>query len=336
MYKGFYSPRILLVLVFFFTFLNTNYLLAQSAVDQFTNAGDFAINEHGDEAVELFNEKIIAISDSKRIFILTNNADVLMKGDFFSILLGGELTARGIVARSRENYLGTKIVKIYSMRLWLQLKEGTSVQILRGDDSFYRKKEERPAEEDEGPAIEDVEDIYDENIVIDDIGVVDEDKKRAIKTDNIIGIAYGMVKAEDYAGTENSYPHWSASWTYQLGDNIWGEFNFGITTLADYPGGGVDTSIQDYIFRLKYAFQAPFYSYFLPYVGYHMRKADSPDAGTDITDQQQIQRELELVEKLNENKFIVGVTVLRRLVPGWFARVDVGTDIMNIGISLEF
>ena len=54
------------------------------------------------------------------------------------------------------------------------------------------------------------------------------------------------------------------------------------------------------------------------------------------TEDEQIELENEQVEALNKNQVVAGVTILKRLVPGWFARADIGTDALNIGFSLEF
>ena len=48
------------------------------------------------------------------------------------------------------------------------------------------------------------------------------------------------------------------------------------------------------------------------------------------------EKQIALVDNLNEGGPVVGVTVLKRLVPGWFARVDIGTDIVSVGAALEF
>ena len=90
------------------------------------------------------------------------------------------------------------------------------------------------------------------------------------------------------------------------------------------------------VFRLKYTIDIPFYSFIQPYAGYQIKSAHSSGAGTgEITAQQQ-EEELDLVEGLQSKQFIFGITILKRLVPGWFARLDLGSDALNFGFSLEF
>jgi hypothetical protein len=39
---------------------------------------------------------------------------------------------------------------------------------------------------------------------------------------------------------------------------------------------------------------------------------------------------------MQDNALVAGVTILRRLVPGWFIKADLGTDQLNIGFAIEF
>jgi len=324
--------------IFCLALLNTFPLKAQSSLDSLEEGETYYAGDHGDMQFEIFTEKIIKISESRRIFALSNQNNILKVGDFFSILMDKDLACRGIVARIRDEYIGVKIVKIYSLKLWTTLKEGMNVKILRGDDSFYDKsKFKKKEKEDQGPQIKSEDDIYDENVIVDDLGEIDQNNKRAIKTDNIISGGYSRITAEGLEGEgEKDAAHFSGSWSYQVADNVWGEFLYGYSLLGDYPSGGLDTAVTDIVVRFKYAIEAPFYSYVLPYVGYQMRAADSPLAGEGSISETQATQELALVDKLGSNSIIFGVTVLRRLVPGWFAKVDLGTDVINVGVALEF
>ena len=42
------------------------------------------------------------------------------------------------------------------------------------------------------------------------------------------------------------------------------------------------------------------------------------------------------VENLKKSSVIFGATVLKRIVPGWFIRADLGNDILSGGLTLEF
>ena len=91
--------------------------------------------------------------------------------------------------------------------------------------------------------------------------------------------------------------------------------------------------------KIKYTFKIPFYSYLLPYVGILGASGESPQAGLDPsgnTSDADLQEELKLVDALSKNSVIFGVTVLRHLAPGWYARLDLGTDAISGGFGLEF
>ncbi len=91
--------------------------------------------------------------------------------------------------------------------------------------------------------------------------------------------------------------------------------------------------------KLKYTFNAPFYSYIMPYVGYQVIQVDSPGAGVDDgtgIPQETLDNEILAVDDLKKSTVIFGVTVLKRIVPGWFIRADLGSDILNGGLTLEF
>ena len=72
-----------------------------------------------------------------------------------------------------------------------------------------------------------------------------------------------------------------------------------------------------------------------------MITANSPGAGVEDPTNAEYTKsdydaELQRVDALKKNSFIAGVTILKRLVPGWFLRADLGTDLIGGGIALEF
>ena len=73
----------------------------------------------------------------------------------------------------------------------------------------------------------------------------------------------------------------------------------------------------------------------MPYDGVQINSVSSPDAGTtgvaSVDD-----AENAAVEDLEETQFAAGVTILRRLVPGWFLSINLGTDQISGGFSIEF
>ena len=313
---------------------NSQIICAQSALDSLNNG------QVDSSAPELVTEKIRKISASKKIFILTNENASYNKGDFVSLLLNTNLIVRCVVAKTVEKEAGLKFLKIYNLDLWNTLRSGMAVQVLRGDDSYYKnKKDVIPGAETPGK-IDTDEDLFNSTKLEEDGGELDENTKRHIRTDNIVTITYGQIEGVDNDGSAQKYGQPALQWAYQFADNFWGEVSYGQNVIKDFPSLGLDTKMTNLIFRAKYTIAAPFYSYFKPYVGYQMINSSSPGAGSETKPgeptEDQRNKEIELVDKLKKNTIVAGVTVLKRLVPGWFARLDLGTDIMSFGFGLEF
>ncbi len=309
--------------------------LAQGLIDDLGGSGDEMAEIPG-----LITEKIQRISESKKIFIITNSSQAFAKGDFISIITNNKLTARALVAKDMEGLSGIKILKIYSLDRWGNLDQGREIQVLRGDDSYFinelkKAKESKDKPKDETSSFDEGDDLFEETNLLEDNLSLEENKNRVIKTDNLIFAYYGWIPGQNADGTSASYGLFSGSWGYQITDNIWGEATLGQTLVSDYPAGGIDTVLTVYSIKFKYTIEAPFYSYIQPYLGYQVINADSPGAGSDVSGAEQ-QKELDLVADLEKNSFIFGVSVLKRLVPGWFARLDLGTDTMSAGLGLEF
>lgn len=309
-------------------------IYAQSIIDEIDSSNSFRPT-----APELVTEKIEKISASGRIFILTNNSGGYGKGDFISLVLDNQLINRAIVAKTVNGSSGIKIIKVYSDKLNQVLRPGMEVQVIRGDDSYFNLKQEKVADTEAAPLIEDEDELFDETTLLEDDLNFDENKKRAIKTDNLISVYLGYVEGKDTAGETTRYQQFSAAWGYQIDDNIYTELGVGRNVINDYPSvnqtTGLDTTLTSIVFKLKYTISAPFYSFIQPYLGYQLLSA-SYSADSDGTSDEQIELENEQVEALNKNQVVAGVTILKRLVPGWFARADIGTDALNIGFSLEF
>ena len=288
-------------------------------------------------APELFTETLLRVSPSKRIVLLTNQNQILGTGDFLSFVREGQLLARALVAKTTEQQgAGVKIVKVYQPELWQNVRTGETIQIIRGDDSYFAKPKE---EESSGPKIEGEEDLYNTNLLEDDIDL-DENKNRIIKQDNIISVSYGGTEGIDGDNKSTYYGQLGASWSYQVADNIWAEIFYGQNIIRDFPSAGLDTRFSAITLKGKYTFAGPLYTYFMPYLGLQFTRGYSPGAGvqgdSDDLDDAALQAEVDQVDKLNRNRFILGVTVLKRMVPGWFMRADLGLDHLGGGIGLEF
>lgn len=296
-----------------------------------------------ENAPNLVAETIKVIAPSKKIFILTNENKTFSKGDFISLLLGNKLVCRALVAKTTDEQLsGIKIVKIYNVSLWKQMAVGKEVLVLKGDDSYYSNLEKTPkdpaVDAKNNSKVQDEEDLFNSTTLNDDDLSLEETSKRLIKTDNLISAGIGMISGLDVDGSTKRYTHMNASWGYQLSDNIWAELGAGTNTITDFPSVGIDTRMVNLTGKMKYTFNAPFYSYIMPYVGYQVINVNSPGAGVDNGEStaEELDQELRLVDDLKKSSVIFGVTVLKRIVPGWFIRADLGTDILNAGLTLEF
>lgn len=331
----------------FFThrFFLTNFLILFAFLANTSVFSETAISKLADSSqvlnAPLVQEKIEHIE--KDIFIISNKQNTLNPGDFITLIKDEKKIARALVAKTTdEARSGIKILKIYSLSLWNQLNNGMDILILKGDDSSFGKKNSNQ-DSISADKIESEEDLYSsDNIKNDDGSDFENKSKRNIKTDNIVSLGFGLFKADhltaqgDIESAQSFY--YCAGWAYQFIDNMWGEFLYGRSTLTNHPSDGIDTTLNVYTIRLKYAFSAPLYSYVLPYVGFSIRKATNSDAGvqTGGIPASQLNQEISLVDDLQKQDIAVGITVLKRLVPGWFAKLDLGTDIINLGVAFEF
>jgi hypothetical protein len=294
-----------------------------------------SISGSTEKAPNLVTETIKSISASQKIFIITNENQSIGNGDFISLLLQNQLVCRALVAKNTDTKLsGIKIVKIYSLDLWKQLDIGKDVQILRGDDSYFAPQKIAEKEVTKKKAAIDTskvkseDDLYNTTTLDEGDDGLEVNAKRQIKTDNLLAINIGMIDGVTDTGATTRYTHLNGTWAYQIVDNIWTEFTLGSNTIKDLPVLGVDTRMTSYSARLKYTISAPFYSYIQPYIGYQVIAVQSPGA--------QFPAELLLVDQLKKSRIVAGATILRRIVPGWFVRVDFGSDLINGGLLLEF
>ncbi len=326
-----FKLHILIVLFSISLFIDPN-IYAKSVVDSMR--GDSQSNISAD-LPELVTEKIDKISLTKRIIIITNDNNAYNKGDFITLTTAKQCISRAIVAKTdegNENSIGAvKIIKIYSQELWEQLEVGKDIEIIRGDDSHICNKINL-SDSGEG-SIENEEDLY--LMSLEDGIDLEDDTKRAIKTDNILSMVLNFTEGLNNDGSAVTYHHLTGMWSYQIHDNFWVEASYGQKIVKDYPAPIVDTRFTNFTIRIKYTVEAPFYSYIQPYFGYQIIGAQSPGAGIN-GDPATAGQELEMVEKLKKNTLILGISVLRRLVPGWFARLDMGSDGLVAGICLEF
>lgn len=313
-------------LIFIYTFAISS-VLSQDLLEDLSGQGSI-----GDSS-QIFTERVITIGRSQKIFILTNTNSMLNKGDFITLIINDrDAAARAVVAKNHDSLVGIKILKIYSLSNWSKIYKGMDIKILKGDDSILFVKEKTKEEKEEVTSkIDGEEDLYAEELALESSFEGDFGKdKRLIKPDNIMNGAYGFVTiTDDSSGDDGIGGHeLSGGWAYQFKDNIWIEGLFSALTLNDYPADTKQTVVSKLTFRLKYTLKLPFYSFAMPYIGYQHKIVKSPDAtiGQETTD----------TEALALGQIAAGVTLLRRLVPGWFLKIDLGTDLINVGAAIEF
>ncbi len=287
------------------------------------------------EAPALVTEKILKLSLSRRIIILSNQNSSYAEGDYISLVLSEKLVARCLVAKLQSGQAGIKVVKIYDASLWKEIRPQRQVQVIRGDDSYFTA--EKRKEEEAESLIESEDDLY-SDINLSEGELDEENTGRLIKNDNLISVFLGFVEAPDAGGNMKRYRQVNGAWMYQLANNFWGEVSYGQNIINDYPNLGLDTKLSSVCAKIKYTIAAPSYSYLQPYVGYQLVGASSPGAGVEdgTTHVDVLNLELDRVEDLKRQSAVFGITVLKRLVPGWFARADLGSDLVSFGFGLEF
>jgi hypothetical protein len=293
-----------------------------------------------------FSELIKVISRSGKIFIITNNNQMLNKGDFITFSLkDGKPIARAVVAKNHNGSTGIKVLKVYSLQRWGLIKNNISIDIIKGDDSFLFVTKKKAQIEDIENTIDSEEDLYNDKAVTmeEDLSGFYKDS-RLIKPDNVVSAGWDQYEFTNDIGTETeteSHNQFNYSWAYQFTDNYWVEGLYGRVLIDNLPAQGTQTLINNFTIRAKYTFRAPLYSYLMPYVGFQMYQVSSPDAGVILdnasaADKATAEKEVALINRLKQNNIVLGVTILKRLVPGWFLKADLGTDILSLGFAIEF
>jgi hypothetical protein len=325
----------LITLVFIYLLLGLSCAHAQSLIE------DASLNNEQTSSDSLFSETIKIISSSKKIFIVTNSNQQLGPGDFVSFALDNNLAARGLVVKAHQGNAGIKILKIYSLTQWSRLRKDLSIQIIKGDDSRFGKTPvaQTTGPEETAPKIKSEEDLFSSDVVSEDdlSGVFEENKNRHIKPDNVVAVTGSILDAaqvESRGGAQRT-TEFGFSWAFQFSDNYFVEGLYGRALFDGFPNDGMQTLVNHLVGRLKVNIKGPLYTFIMPYVGFHSYSVSSPDAAkTNNTTTNAEQKKA--VDNLKKQGPVFGVTIMRRLVPGWFVKTDVGTDNINLGFAIEF
>jgi hypothetical protein len=303
-----------------------NFIGAQSIIDEISD-------DNGDESVvsslDLPTETIEKIGASRTVYILSNNNSSFGKGDFISLVINNNLINRAIVAKVSGSSAGIKIVKTYNAQFAQMMRPGTQVQVIRGDDSYFTNMKKNIKKDQSESLIEDEDDLFNETTLLSEDSGLDENTKRLIRTDHLLFGTAALLGSIDSDANSTRLLQVGFNYSYQLADNIWGEAFVTQSKQTKFPAEGISTTLTNITLRGKYTVKLPAYSYLMPYVGIQMVMAS-----TDVSELSN--EDNALVNQTKETNIAFGVTLLKRLVPGWFIRADLGTDIAAAGLGIEF
>jgi hypothetical protein len=302
--------------------LSIQYISAQSVIDQIDDNRSQAIAK-----LDLPTEKIEKVGVSGTVFIISNSSSSFNKGDFISLVFDNNLVNRAIVAKVEGSSAGIKIVKVYSNQYHKILSPGRAVKIIRGDDTFFANLKNEKV--DKKSLIDDEDDLFNDTTLLSDDIDLEENTKRLIRTDWLAFAMGSSLSSVDVSGAVKRYNQLGASFAYQFKDNAWLEGSYNINNLTNYPRANENVSLNNIIFRAKYTIAMPGFSYLQPYIGFQIITASS--SISNPTDDEAIQ-----LDRLPKNQVVFGASVLKRLVPGWFVRGDLGTDLIALGLGIEF
>ena len=286
------------------------------------------------------SEKVEKISPSRKIYLITNGNQSFQKGDFISLIYKGTLFARALVAKDINGLSGIKLLRIHSPPTASSIRPGYPIQVIRGDDSLFLRGLKRGSDGSE-LVIQNEEDLFNKTAIWEGENEdLDQKSQNLIKQDNIVSIWYGQIEGTNLQGESTRYSHFLGSWGYQVGSNIWAEATYGQNVIKDFPEIGFDTRIQNFNIKFKYTIATPAYSYVQPYIGYQLLYTESPGAGKQNpakpVSPEQLELERQRLKQIEKNTPIFGFGVLKRLVPGWFVKLELGSDIIGGGLALEF
>ena len=311
--------------LFILLFLSSD-LYSQSIIDDIEDEQENTSEQISN--LDLPTERIEKVGASRTVFILSNNNSSFNKGDFISLVLGDNLINRAIVAKVAGSSVGIKVVKTYSPELGVSLRPGTQVKVIRGDDTYFNNLKKKQTAKSNAPLIEDEDDLFNDTTLLSDEVSLEENSKRHLRTDSLFFVMASALSSFDNSGNEATYNQFGASYGYQFRDNFWAEVYYSSFKIDNFPSTALTSTFNLFSLRLKYTVKLPSYVYLQPYVGLLLTSISAPNT-TNMA-------QTSAIDLASERRPAVGVTLLRRLVPGWFIRGDLGTDLMALGFGLEF
>lgn len=176
--------------------------------------------------------------------------------------------------------------------------------------------------------------------------------KRAIPQSFIVGTGISTIDGKtaptdtfNYTGQKDILyiaPTLMVGW--QPLDNMWIEGSYARRVASDVPAPGIDVTYETLAVRFKYNYQTPWFNINLqPYMGYQATLVDAPALDRQNNQnsfffytQDQIQKEKDYIENQKENKFILGMTVIKPFMKSFFVRGDLGTDWRSASLGMLF
>jgi len=240
---------------------------------------DLGLNYASGRSQTPFKETLLLIGNSRKILILSNNANYLQKGDFITILYNKRAALRALVGKTRNSKAGVKVLKTFSLEAFDKIKKGDQVEIVIGDYTYKPQEEADDKDDLDSLGINDEGDLFNNSVDIN----IEEEADRNINTQNIVYFSWGPFSGDaplnqvqqgeissvgaflDDRGSQ-TYNDYSIGWARQVSDNIFAEGLVDIVTLNGFPSPDISALLLSFAVRIKYAYKLPAYFYALPYI----------------------------------------------------------------------
>lgn len=117
----------------------------------------FAFISRGKELLEIGREVILSATQSRSLFIISNENKILKKNDYFHLVHKNKIVAKGLVIEVKDDLPGAKIVKSLRPKLLEELiQKNTTLVIFKGNPKSFLSLQKENGE------FESSEDLYEE------------------------------------------------------------------------------------------------------------------------------------------------------------------------------